>query len=107
MIDDWTTPTDEHDFSRREHVTASPPPNPATRGPGDEIDPVFGVTSGELRIVDAFFYELALEAAEDPSPPTAEEQLAIDNLRSRFERLKAMTPEEQDAERARLRRAGW
>lgn len=100
MRDDWTTPTDELDFARR-----FPDPGvPSHRAPAanDEIEPMFGLTAGELRIVDAFFHELALEAAEDPSPPTAEEQLAIDDLRERFERLQRMTPEELEAERQRL-----
>jgi hypothetical protein len=89
------------DFARRFAEPAAPP---RPRGPAanDDLDPMLGVTSGELRIVDAFIHELALEAAEDPSPPTAEEQLAIDDLRERFERLQRMTPEEEEAERQRL-----
>jgi len=106
MNDDWTSPTGEYEFPCGERATARPMAKHTARPNVDEIDPVLGVTSGELRIVDAFFYELALEAAEDPSPPTAEELIAIDNLRERFEKLKAMTPEEQDAERARLLKLG-
>jgi len=106
MTDDWTTPTGEYEQQGRETSTATSATRSGGRRHGDAIDPALDVTSAELRIVDAFFHELALEAAEDPSPPTPREQLAIDNLRARFERLQAMTPEEQDAERARLLRVG-
>ncbi|KAB2899469.1 MAG: hypothetical protein F9K40_10255 [Kofleriaceae bacterium] len=101
MRDDWSTPTDEFDFARRFSEPATPP-LPEQLAANDDNDPMLGVTSGELRIVDAFFHELALEAAEDASPPTAAEQLAIDDLRERFERLQRMTPEEEEAERQRL-----
>ncbi len=103
MTDDWSSPTGEYEPARIE------PAKLRNRGPtpvehDDEIDPVLGVTAGELRMVDAFFHELALEAAADPRPPTPAEQIAVDNLRARFERLKAMKPEEADAERERLLR---
>ena len=55
-------------------------------------------------MVDAFLTELAIDAAEDPSPPTAEGQLAIDDLRSRYERLKTMSPEDRDESRGAPRR---
>ncbi len=108
MRDDWSTPTDEFDFARRFSEPATSP-LPEQLAANDDNDPMLGVTSGELRIVDcklrivdAFFHKLALEAAEDASPPTAAEQLAIDDLRERFERLQRMTPEEEEAERQRL-----
>ena len=87
MTDDpsRTTRTGEHDCSNTD----------------DEIDPVFGLTAGELRMVDAFLYEVAMEAAMDPRPPTADELEAIEDLRVRAERLKSMTPEELAAERER------
>ncbi len=107
MNDDWTTPTGEYEQPGRETPTATSATRSAGRRHGDAIDPALDVSPAELRIVDAFFYELALEAAEDPSPPNPREQLAIDNLRARFERLQAMTPEEQEAERQRLLREGW
>lgn len=100
MRDDWSTPTDELDFTRR----FAEPVEPPRRAPAvnDEIDPVLGVTAAELRILDAFSYELALEAAEDPRPPTPEEQQSIDSLRERFEQLQRMSPEEVEAERQRI-----
>jgi len=107
MTDDWTTPTGEYEQPCRDTPTATSATRPPGRRHGDAIDPALDLSSAELRILDAFFYELALEAAEDPSPPTPREQLAIDNLGARFERLQAMTPEEQAAERQRLRREGW
>lgn len=105
MTDDWSSPTGEYALHRAEAAASDAPTAPPNDE--DEIDPVFGLTAAELRIADAFFYEVALEAARDPRPPTPEEQEAIDDLRQRAERLKAMTPEELDAERERLRRLGW
>jgi len=107
MTDDWTTPTGEYEQPCRETPTATSATRSAGRRHGDAMDPALDVSSAELRIVDAFFNELALEAAEDPSPPSPREQLAIDNLRARFERLQAMTPEEEEVERQRLLREGW
>ncbi len=107
MSDDWTTPTGEYEQPCRETPTATSATRSAGGRHGDAIDPALEVSPAELRIVDAFFYELALEAAEDSSPPTPREQLAIDNLRARFARLQAMTPEEEEAERQRLVCEGW
>ncbi len=108
MSDDWCSPTGELDPTRGGAASGE---GARLRNRGetpveldDEGDPVLGVTHGELRMVDAFFHELALDAAADPRSPTPAEQVAVDNLRARFERLKAMTPEEQVAERERLLR---
>jgi hypothetical protein len=108
MSDDWCSPTGEFEPARGDVATGD---GARLRNRGetpaeldDEGAPVLGVTAGELRMVDAFFHEVALEAAADPRPPTPAEQLAVDNLRARFERLKAMTPEEEAAERQRLLR---
>ena len=105
MTDDWETPTGEYESPRRDAAER----RNLRALPFDEVDdsPGLGVTGSELRLFDAFLTELAIEAAEDPRPPTAEEQLAIDDLGARFERLQAMTPEELEAERARLRRLGY
>lgn len=71
-------------------------------------DPRFGnvglvlrVTEGDIRMVETYYHELALEASQDRSPPTPEEQVALKKLEASFERLKAMTREELLAERAR------
>ena len=98
MIDDWSPPTGEYEWPSREPADAAPP---GPRPDGIEVDLVFGITDGDLRMVDAFLHEVDLEvaAAAPPTPPAT-----LDRLRASFERLKAMTPEEQDAERERLRR---
>lgn len=108
MSDDWCSPTGEFDPARGGAPSGE---GARLRNRGetpveldDDGDPMTGVTGGELRMVDAFFHEVALDAAADPRPPTPAEQVAIDSLRARFERLKAMTPEEQAAERERLLR---
>ena len=108
MNDDWSTPTGEFEPNRCESASRD---GVRLRNRGvtpdaldDDGDPALGVTAGELRMVDALFHELALESAADPRPPTPAEQVAVDNLRARFERLKAMTPKEQAAERERLLR---
>ena len=62
---------------------------------------VLRVTEGDIRMVEAYYHELALEASQDKSPPTPEEQVALQKLAASFERLKAMTREELLAERAR------
>jgi hypothetical protein len=101
MTDDWSPPTGEHEQPHRDPADRT---GPSLRPLDGDIEADLGVTAGELRIVDAFFHELALEAAADPRPPTPEEQEAVMHMRDRFERLKAMSPEEQDAERDRLLR---
>jgi hypothetical protein len=65
----------------------------------DEL--VLGVSEADFRLVDAFYQELALEASNDPSAPTREEQTANAESAKSFARLKAMTPDELRAERAR------
>jgi hypothetical protein len=71
-------------------------------------DPRFGnvglvvrVTESDIRMVESYYHELALEASQDKSPPTPEEQVTLQKLAASFERLKAMTREELLAERAR------
>ncbi len=62
---------------------------------------VLGVSEADIRLVDAYYHELALEASNDPSPLTREEQIADAEWAESFARLKAMTPDELRAERAR------
>lgn len=77
---------------------------PTVTSVSDDVD--LGISEGDIRIVDAYFYELALDASEDQSPPTPEEKTEIAKLAASFERLKAMTREEMLAERVRrLRRS--
>ena len=75
-------------------------------------DLVLGVSEADINLVDAYFHELALESVSDPSPLTPEEQAADAGSVAAFERLKAMTPDELRAERARRMRErrlryGW
>jgi hypothetical protein len=97
MTDDWSPPTGEH--AKQPHREDATPDLPTL---DEAIDPTFGVTAGELRMADTFFYEVARDAAEDPRLPDTAERAAVDDLRSRFERLKAMSPDELAAERTRL-----
>lgn len=102
MSDDWTPPTGEY---KRPRIIASVE---VPAGPDVEcIDPVLGISERDLRLVDAFYHNLGVQASEDPSPPTAEEQESIDWLGEQFAKLQAMTPGELDVlreERARARR---
>ena len=64
------------------------------------------ISEGDLRIVDAYYYELALEASQDRSPPTPEDQVELAKLTASSERLKSMTREERLALRAHRLRHG-
>jgi len=101
MSDDWTPPTGEYE---RPRIIASVkvPAEPEV----ECIDPVLGISERDLRLVDGFYHNLGVQASEDPSPPTLEEQESIDRLGEQFAKLQAMSPEELDAlreERARAR----
>lgn len=99
MTDEWCPPSGEHSIPKDvETVTANhnDAAQSATCG-----DLVLGVSEADFRLVDAFFYELALDASNDPSPPTREEQAANAALAASFARLKAMSPDELRVERAR------
>ena len=101
MTDDWSPPTGEHEQPHRDPAERT---GPSLRPHDDDIEAGLGVTGSELRVVDAFFHELALEAAANPRAPTHEEQAAVMRMRDRFERLKALSPEELEEERDRLLR---
>lgn len=89
MSDDWTDPTGEHevfaDVPTTEHLLEG-------RDALTRVLDLEGVSEQDIRIVDAFFQELAMDASEDPSPPTAEEQENIDAITSFVERLTANPP---------------
>ncbi len=115
MTDEWCPPTDEHEIPdasgalspRSEAALGDGPPRltvirvaPAS----DVVDPVIGIGEGDIRMVDAFFHELALDASLDPRPPTAEEQAANTRIAAEIERVKAMSPDElRDEQALRLR----
>jgi hypothetical protein len=81
MTDDWSTPTGE--YARGESAPDDPTP---------DLDVFDGVGERDLRILDAFFHELALDASNDPTPNTPEEQAEDDALMAWAERLMS-TPE--------------
>jgi len=81
MTDDWSTPTGEY-------VRGEAAINDAT----PDLDLLQGVEERDLRILDALFHELALEAAKDPTPNTPEEQAEDDKLMAWAEQLMATPP---------------
>ena len=107
MNDEWCPPTGEQLIpADLDNVTAATTRDAAldieaSVRSSETSDLVLGVSEADIRLVDAFHHELALEASADKSPPTRAEQLANAELAASFERLKAMTPEELRAERAR------
>jgi len=58
----------------------------------DEL--VLGVSEADFRLVEAFYNELALEASNDPSPPTRGGAGRNAELVESFARLTSMTPDE-------------
>lgn len=83
MNDDWSDTTGERAFAdipTQEYV-------PEDRAALPRVVDLDGVSERDVRIVDAFFHELALDASEDPSTPTPEEQADIDLIASFVERL--------------------
>ena len=104
MNDEWCPPTGEQTIPAE--LTAATAPDAAHDTEAslksfEGADLVLGVSEADIRMVDAFFHEVALDASEDKSPLTPAELLADAESVAAFERLKAMTPEEQRAERAR------
>ena len=103
MNDDWSEPTGEH-----EPWTIPGPANDV--GAPRDADPIGvlvaldGVPERDARMVDAFFQQLALDASEDRSPPTPEEQENIDAIAAFTERLMATPPGEGARSRAPARR---
>jgi len=81
MTDDWSTPT-------AEHVRIDATTEDAT--PDREL--LQGVVARDLRILDAFFHELALEASNDPTPNSPEEQAEDDVLMAWAQQLMATPP---------------
>ena len=63
MTDDWSTPTGERMPFEVGNDDATP-----------DSDLLLAVEERDLRLLDAFFHELALDASNDPTPNTPEEQ---------------------------------
>ncbi|MCB9507846.1 MAG: hypothetical protein H6709_02240 [Kofleriaceae bacterium] len=88
MTDDWCPPTDERESPRM------PEAIPTATAPSDDLDPVLGISEGDIRMVDAFYHELAVDASEAERPRTADEEAAELRLAGSFEQLKTMTRDE-------------
>jgi len=93
MNDDWRSSTGKRVTVYTQGVA---PPSLS-----DGVDLVLRISEGDVRIVDAYYDELALEASRDRSPPTPEEQVELDKLAASSERLKTMTRAEMLVLRAR------
>jgi len=78
------------------------PANDVLPAPRDEVvDPVLGIPIKDLRLVDSYFHELAMEAALDPRPNTPAEQAIDDELLVRARERMTMSPDEVRALRRR------
>ncbi len=71
MSNRWTSPTVEHGRSAVEAKTVDE--GTAAAPAADGVDPVLGVSEADLNLLDAFYHQLALDAAADPRPNTPEE----------------------------------
>src|SRR6185369_5986184 len=80
MIDDRCSPTNKRASLRTQYASAPQ----ASEG----VDLALRISEGDIRIVDAYYDELALEASQDRSPPTPEEQVELEKLAVSSERLK-------------------
>jgi hypothetical protein len=75
---------------------------PTDEGRAGGIEVADGIREDDLRLLDAVNHELALDASDDPSPNTPEEDEADADLLARAQRTMAMSPEQV----ARARRGG-
>lgn len=77
MNDDWSDTTSERepfaDIPTQEYI-------PEDRDALPRVVDLDGVSERDVRLVDAFFQELALDASEDPAPAYAEEQQEVDAI---------------------------
>ena len=85
------------DVKTVDQVAPSPPG-------ADAVDPVLGVSEADLNLLDNFYHQLALDAAEDPRPNTPEEDADDEWLMDRAQKRMSMSPAEVRAQRERDRR---
>jgi len=85
MTDDWCPPTDQRESPRMPEAMTT------ATAPADDVDPVLGISEGDIRMVDAFYHELAVDDSEAETPPTADEEAAELRLAGSFDQLKTMT----------------
>lgn len=80
MTDDWSTPTGEN-----ERIIKAAADDWAS-------DPLRHDEEQDEEMLDAFFHELALEASNDPTPNTPEEQAEDDALMAWARQLMSTPP---------------
>ena len=111
MNDEWCPSTGEHVIpTGLDEVTAARTRGTArdidaTARSADNMDLILGVSETDVRLVDALYHELALDASNARTPASRAERDANAESAASFARLKAMTPDELSAERARRMRA--
>jgi hypothetical protein len=96
MNDDSTGPTHQDRTAVTVTVTVS-----LDEVAARSVDVTSGIREEDLRLLDAYNHELAIEASEDPRPNTAEEDEEDAELLRRAELTMSMTPEEVAIRRAR------
>ncbi len=96
MNDDSTGPT-QQDRTAVTITVAAPLDDVAARS----IDVTTEIREEDLRLLDAYNHELAIEASEDPRPNTPEEDEDDAELLRRAQLTMSMTPEEVAIRRAR------
>jgi hypothetical protein len=107
MNDEWCPPTGEQLIpADLDKTTAATTRNAAgdidsSARQKESADLVLGVSEADIRLVDAFYHEVALEASADKAPQSRPDHLANAESIAAFERLRAMSPDELRAERAR------
>ena len=69
--------------------------------PPDAIDPDLGLPDRDLKLFDAYYYELGVMAGEDPRPNTPEEQAIEDASWAEIMETMSKSPEEVRAARRR------
>jgi hypothetical protein len=96
--------TNDH-CSPRMPARGTPATGVVIDGPrADDFDPALKVTESDLRLLDAYYHERAIDASEDPRPNTEEEQAADDALLAAMRKTMSMSPAEAYASRSRRRR---
>ena len=96
MNDDSTGPTQQNSTAVAVTVTVS-----LDEVAGRSVDVTSGIREEDLRLLDAYNHELAIEASDDPRPNTAEEDEEDAELLRRAQLTMSMTPEEVAIRRAR------
>ena len=75
------------------------PAGSALDDPPDTIDPDVGVPERDLRLFDAYYYELGVMAGEDQRPNTPEEQAIEDESFAEIMETMSKSPDQVRADR--------